>query len=150
MKVIEIYGKEYPCSKCQKPVNYGGVEGSDGKPITKDGKPFNHVFGKGSNKISVAVNAGTTDIHPCYKDLTQQQVDEALAGNTKTPTVAATPGIINPSTPVQEFKDTTNSVYHQLEDLAAKLSGDGATAKDKHITTMALLHDYWSFRLVTK
>ena len=66
MKIIDIYGKEYECSKCKAKVNYGAAS-KDGKtPVTKDGKPFNNKFGKESNKLSVAVNAGTTEIHPCY------------------------------------------------------------------------------------
>ena len=154
MKVIDIYGKEYKCSKCGNQVNYGGVEGPDGKSLTKDGKPFNNKFGKDSNKLSCAVDAGTVTIHGCYGDLVQRDYDVLIAGipSTVTQVPDTQPSVVqadrhNYSTnPISEFEILWNKAYQGLSGLAAKVCEEGATARDKHITLCGILHDYFQFR----
>ncbi len=149
MKVIDIYGKEYKCSKCGEQVNYGGVEGSDGKPLTKDGKPFNNKFGKDSNKLSCAVDAGTTDIHGCYGDLVQKEYHRITGAiyTTCSDEPVKTDDTHNFTTnPVSEFEILWNKAYQGLSGLASKVCEEGASAKDKHICLCGILHDYFQFR----
>ena len=147
MKVIDIYGKEYKCSKCGEQINYGGVEGPDGKTVTKDGRPFNGKFGKDSNKLSCAVDAGTTTIHGCYGDLVQKDYDVLIEN---TPSKVSTQPLIdthNYSTnPVGEFEILWNKAYQGLSGLAAKVCEEGASTTQKHITLCGILHDYFQFR----
>lgn len=144
MQIIDIYGKEYTCSKCDAKVNYGAAS-KDGKTaVTKDGKPFNNKWGKDSNKLSVAVNAGTTEIHPCYANLSIRDFDE-LTGEL--------PKRVEGPAETTDTVEGYDSFIKQVKTLYAKLyyeagvfCGEGATVKDKHITTMGLIHDYFSFR----
>ena len=142
MEIINIYGKEYTCSKCNKKVNYGQCS-EDGKtPVTKDKKPFNKKYGKESNVLSVAVNAGTVEIHPCYSALVVRDFDE-ITGVIKTGH-SLTDSIIHDDL-YDDFEDIVRQQYLKLNILSGKLCGEGATVKDKHITTMGLLHDYFSY-----
>jgi hypothetical protein len=149
MKIIDIYGKEYTCSKCDAKVNYGSVDDGSGKALTKDGKPFNQIFGKGSNKISVAVNTGTTEAHPCYAKLVAKQIAE----------VARPPPKEEPKTvendvwvtdPMGEFEILVKKAYDRLFIIAGRFCEEGASVKEKHITTMGLMHDYFAFRASKK
>lgn len=151
MKIIEIYGKEYECSKCQAKINYGTGSEDGVKSLTKDGLPFNKIFGKGSNKLSVAVEAGTTTEHPCYASLVKKDYDKVTS---KTTTVKdfgkEVMNSINSgnftTSPVSEFTTLCRTAYLQISVLAGELSAEGSTAKDKHIFTCGLLHDYFTFR----
>lgn len=137
MKVVEIYKKEYKCSKCGSDVQYGKVTDESGKIITKDGNSPNGKFGKESNVLSAAVDVGTDNLHPCYSDLVKRDFDK-FAG---TPQVDTS----NSRDTIGEFVDVANTAYMRLSVLAAKLNGGNATAKENHITTMALMHDYFSY-----
>ena len=145
MKVIDIYGKEYKCSKCGEQINYGGVEGPDGKTVTKDGRPFNGKFGKDSNKLSCAVDAGTIEIHGCYAALVQKDYDALIVNIPSKVTQVPDTGNFT-TNPVSEFEILWNSAYQGLSGLAAKVCEEGATARDKHITLCGILHDYFQFR----
>lgn len=148
MQIIEIYGKEYTCSKCNKQVNYGTCATDDGKAVTKDKKPYNNKFGKDSNKLSVAVNAGTKEIHPCYAanvirdfeeitgEIKQQQPVEQIHINPKNREI------------LDEFEGLVNDAYIKLYQMASRYNPDG-TAHDKKLTTFGLMHDFFNF-LATK
>jgi hypothetical protein len=146
MQIIGIYAKEYDCSKCNGKINYGQAS-KDGKtPVTKDGKPFNNKYGKESNVLSVAVNAGTTEIHPCYSSYAIKDYDELTGAIQAGPDVSLN-GMSNSEVEgYDEFIDIVKSLYVKLNYEAGKFCGEGAMAKDKHITTMGLIHDYFSFR----
>lgn len=140
MKVIEIYKKEYKCSKCGSGVQYGKVTDESGKIITKDGNSPNGKFGKESNVLSAAVNVGTDSLHLCYADLVKRDFDQ----------YATTPQVeskweTTKTDVIGKFVDEANEAYLRLSVLAAKLNGGNATAKENHITTMALMHDYFSY-----
>lgn len=140
MQIIDIYGKEYTCGKCKAKVNYGAAS-TDGKtPVTKNGKPFNNKFGKDSNKLSVAVNAGTRDIHPCYASYVKKDYD-SLTGDAQE---------AKGSTPltqdnIKDFEIEWNKAYQRLSGLASKVSPDPSTARDKHICLCGILHDYFNY-----
>jgi hypothetical protein len=140
MHIIEIYGKQYECSKCKGQVNYGAAS-EDGKtPLTKDGKPFNNKWGKESNKLSVAVNAGTVEIHPCYANLVEK--DYAALTGEKLEAKGSTP---LEQDNIQEFTILWNKVYQQCSILAAQVSDERTDALGKHITTCGIVHDYFSY-----
>lgn len=149
MQIIEIYSKEYECSKCHKKINYGGAS-KDGKTtLTKDGQPFNKVFGKGSNKISVAVDAGTKTEHPCYAALVKRDFDNALGvTQVERPVVNNMPDVSKnlwTSTDyTTQFLEEWNDIYVRAQPLIAKHCGEGASVKDKHIATCGLIHDYFN------
>jgi len=48
--------------------------------------------------------------------------------------------------PISEFTTLARKAYLQISVLAAELNAEGATAKDNHIFTAGLLHDYFMFR----
>ncbi len=45
-----------------------------------------------------------------------------------------------------DFTKIVKSTYEKLFYEAGVLCGEGATVKDKHITTMGLIHDYFNYR----
>lgn len=139
MKIVEIYKKEYKCSKCGSSVQYGKVTDDSGNIITKDGSSPNGKFGKESNVLSAAVNAGTETLHPCYGDLVKRDFDQYAAPQVESKWETPKTDTIG------EFTTVANEAYLRLSVLAAKLNGGNATAKENHITTMALMHDYFSY-----
>ena len=148
MKIIEIYGKEYTCSKCNAKVNYGTASNDGVKGLTKDGLPFNKVFGKGSNRISVAVDAGTKTEHGCYAKLVAKQISEIPEVSNTQPTPKQTvENDVWVTDPMGEFEILVAKAYTSLNIIAGKFCEDGASVKEKHITTMGLIHDYFYFRM---
>jgi hypothetical protein len=143
MNVIDIYTKkEYTCKKCNGQVYYGKVTSPEGKLITKDGNQPNGKFGKESNVLSAAVDVNNKEkFHGCYLSLVERQYDEAQGLKQTT-----TNTNIFTTSPDDEFEIIANKAYYKLNILASKFCGAEATVKDKHITTMGLMHDYFSFR----
>jgi len=151
MQIIEIYSKEYECSKCKQKINYGGAS-SDGKvTITKDGLPFNKVFGKGSNKISVAVDAGTKNQHGCFAAMVKKDYEAATGViQVERPVINNMPDVSKNKWPsradnTSEFLEKWDNIYTRAQPIIAKHCGEGATAKDKHIATCGLIHDYFNY-----
>jgi len=152
MQIIGIYSKEYECSKCKAKINYGSAS-QDGKvDITKDGLPFNKVFGKGSNKISVAVDAGTKTQHGCFAAMVKRDYDAATGvTQVERPIINNMPDASSNKWPTsvndtEEFLKKWDNIYIRSQPLISKHCGEGATAKDKHIATMALIHDYFAYQ----
>ena len=146
MNVIDIYTKkEYTCKKCGTQVYYGKVTRDDGTICTKDGQNPNGKFGKESNVLSAAVDVNNKEkFHECYLPLIEKQYNESnrLKAPLKQPDI-----IDNFSTnPDDEFEIIANRAYQKLYILASKFCGEGSNVKDKHITTMGLMHDYFQFR----
>jgi len=52
--------------------------------------------------------------------------------------------------PISGFTTIARAAYNQISVLAAELCEEGATARDKHICTCGLLHDYFSYRQTLK
>ena len=141
MQIIGIYSKEYECSKCKAKINYGGASVDGKEAITKDGQPFNKVFGKGSNKISVAVDAGTKTQHGCFAATGVIQVERPVVNGM--PDVSK--GNLTSRTDyTAEFLEEWNNIYVRAQPLIAKHCGEGASVKDKHIATCGLIHDYFN------
>ena len=149
MQIIEIYKKEYECSKCKAKINYGGASADGKEAITKDGQPFNKVFGKGSNKISVAVDAGTTTQHGCFAAMVKKDFDAATnVVQVERPVVNGMPdvskNIWTSKDYTTQFLEEWNDIYVRAQPLISKHCGEGASAKDKHIATCGLIHDYFN------
>jgi len=144
MKITNVYDKDYKCSKCDKTVQYGQVTDDKGKVITKDKKPFNNKYGKESNVLSAAVDKGTINLHACYASYVVKDFDELTGVIQSGPTLTEDDSVVVEG--YDGFIKTVKAVYIKLYYEAGKLCGEGATAKDKHITTMGLIHDYFSYR----
>jgi hypothetical protein len=146
MNVIDIYTKkEYTCKKCNGQVYYGKVTASDGTLVTKDGQNPNGKFGKESNVLSAAVDVNNKEkFHECYSSNVEKQYNEAM--KLKQPLVQQDTTNSFTTNPGDEFDVIANRAYQKLYILASKFCGADATAKDKHITTMGLMHDYFQFR----
>ena len=150
MQIIGIYSKEYECSKCKAKINYGGASRDGKEAITKDGQPFNKVFGRGSNKISVAVDAGTKTQHGCFAALVKKDYEAATGViQVERPVVNGMPdvskGLITNDNNKSEFLEIWNDIYIKSQPLIAKHCGPEATVKDKHIATCGLIHDYFQY-----
>ena len=144
MQILNVYKKDYKCSKCDSVVEYGQVADDKGVIITKDKKPFNNQYGKGSNVLSAAVDKGTNNLHPCYASYVLKDFDE-LTGIIQSGPLLTESIDVNVEG-YDGFISTVKNVYIKLYYESGKLCGEGATAKDKHITTMGLIHDYFSYR----
>jgi hypothetical protein len=151
MQIIGIYSKEYECSKCKAKINYGSASQDGNDTITKDGLPFNKVFGKGSNKISVAVDAGTKTQHGCFAAMVKRDYEAATGViQVERPVVNGMPdvskGLVSKSDYTTTFLEEWNDIYVRAQPLISKHCGEGATTKDKHIATCGLIHDYFNSR----
>tara|TARA_R110002167_G_scaffold64455_1_gene182229 strand:- start:2402 stop:2863 length:462 start_codon:yes stop_codon:yes gene_type:complete len=150
MQIIGIYSKEYECSKCKAKINYGGASVDGKEAITKDGQPFNKVFGKGSNKISVAVDAGTKTQHGCFAAMVKKDYEAATGViQVERPVVNGMPDVSKGNLTSRtdytaEFLEEWNNIYVRAQPLIAKHCGEGASVKDKHIATCGLIHDYFN------
>lgn len=148
IKIINIYDKDYTCSKCQKTVNYGQVAKDDGTIVTKDKKEPNGKYGKESNVLSAAVDKGTTNLHPCYGNLVVRDFDE-LTGELKPNEPVKQLQIQGMSqvteTNLNTFQKEVECAYVKLHSLATRLAPEGAISKEIHISTMGLMHDYFSW-----
>ena len=151
MQIIDVYNKEYTCSKCQGKVNYGKVADEKGNIVTKDKKPFNKKFGKESNALSAAVDLGTTNLHGCYGPNVIRDYDE-LTSVVKSIDMSEKQVDI-PIKPEHEellndFESLVNSAYVKLYNMAGRYNPNG-TAHDKKLTTFGLMHDFFNY-LATK
>jgi hypothetical protein len=89
MQIKDVYDKDYTCGKCSSAIQYGKVCDNDGNYVTEDGKPHNKKFGKEDNRLSGAVDKGTTNLHGCsaasvtakYNKLTQPSIGETAINN---------------------------------------------------------------------
>ena len=150
MNIIDIYDKEYKCSKCGDPVNYGKVADSKDNYITKDRKPNNKKYGKGSNVLSAAVNAGSTTLHPCYAELVERDYKE-LTSEPEPKETALKQGELNykidpkNKESLDEFNKIVSDAYIILHAMATRFAPEGAIAREIHISTMGLMHDYFNF-----
>jgi hypothetical protein len=151
MQIIGIYSKEYECSKCKAKINYGGASVDGKEAITKDGQPFNKVFGKGSNKISVAVDAGTKTQHGCFAAMVKKDFDAATnVVQVERPVVNGMPDVSKNKWPesandTEEFLKKWDNIYIRAQPLISKHCGPEASVKDKHIATCGLIHDYFHY-----
>ncbi len=150
MNNIDIYDKEYKCSKCGDPVNYGKVADSKDNYITKDRKPNNKKYGKESNVLSAAVDAGSTTLHKCYADLVERDYRE-LTSTPEPKEAALKPGELNVKIDpknkesLDEFEKVVNDAYLRLHQIATRFAPEGAITREIHISTMGLMHNYFSF-----
>ena len=153
MEIQSVYTKkEYVCNKCNQKIYYAKIADDSGDTVTKDGRKPNGKYGKESNTLSAAVNVSDrSKFHECYKNLVEKQYEEALQkkgtpekeiNNLNMPTFQN--GKVE--TDVGEFITIADNAYQKIFVLSSKLCEPGATVKDKHITTMGLLHDYFDFR----
>jgi hypothetical protein len=153
MEIQSVYTKkEYVCNKCNQKIYYAKIADELGDVVTKDGRQPNGKYGKESNTLSAAVNVSDRNkFHECYKEFAEKQYNEALLkkgtpekviNNLNMPTFKD--GKIE--TDVGEFITIADNAYQKIFILSSKLCESGATVKDKHITTMGLLHDYFDFR----
>ena len=146
MNVIDIYTKkDYTCKKCGTQVYYGKVTAPDGTLVTKDGQNPNGKFGKESNVLSAAVDVNNKEkFHECYSNFVEKQYNEAM--KLKQPLKQPDTSNSFTTSPDDEFENIANRAYQKLYILASKFCGADANVKDKHITTMGLMHDYFQFR----
>lgn len=153
MEIQSVYTKkEYVCNKCNQKIYYAKIADELGDVVTKDGRKPNGKYGKESNTLSAAVGVeDKSKFHECYKSLVEKQYNEALLkkgtpekiiNNLNMPTFKD--GKVE--TDVGEFITIADNAYQKIFVLSSKLCEPGATVKDKHITTMGLLHDYFDFR----
>ena len=148
MQIVEIYAKEYTCSKCDKAVNYGKVADDKGTLITKDKKAPNGKYGKESNVLSAAVDAGTTNLHPCYASNVVRDFDELTATKKPSePLPQMTVQNVSADTEanLKEFDNEVRCAYVKLHGLAKQLAPEGSLDREIHISTMGLMHDYFNF-----
>lgn len=143
MKFKDVYNKEYKCSKCNDVIYYAKITDENGTVITKDGNAPNGLFGKAANTLSASVNADKKELHGCYLSLVQKQYQDAIGLQANRPETSSLS--TSTSTSFDEFTTVANTAYMKLTVLASKFCGAGASAKDIHITTMGLMHDYFSF-----
>lgn len=150
MNIADVYTKKsYTCKKCDGQVYYAKVTDDQGKIVTEDGKLPNGKFGKESNVLSGAVDANDkTKFHECYLSNLQKKYQDAIGltkeeiPNLKMPTFQD--GLVGK--PDDVFEELANNAYLKLSILASKFCGAGATAKEVHITTMGLMHDYFQWK----
>ncbi len=91
MQIKDVYSKEYTC-RCGKKVQYGKVTDNDGNFITEDGQAPNGKLGKDDNRLSAAVDVGTTNLHGCnaknvtdkYNRLSQPSLGDGAINSGKT------------------------------------------------------------------
>lgn len=149
MNVTDVYiKKQYTCKKCNGQVYYGKVTDDQGKIVTEDGAVPNGKFGKESNVLSGAVDANDkTKFHECYLSNLQQKYRDAT---NKPREFKITPNLLttNSNTVVDDFISEANNFYMRNGPTAAKFCGAGATSKDQHITSMGMMHDYFTYRLI--
>ena len=147
MQIVGIYNKNYKCSKCGKDIQYGKVTDKEGKLVTKDRKPSNNKYGKESNVLSVAVNLDGK-IHPCYADLVKRDYEELTS-----PLPAVGQKVVQSELPISsankesldEFEKVVSDAYIKLYQIATRFAPDGAMTREIHISTMGLMHDYFSY-----
>jgi hypothetical protein len=94
LQIVDVYDKDYTCGKCNSTIQYAKIKDNDGNYVTEDGKPHNKKFGKDDNRLSGAVDKGTTNLHGCsskgvvdkYNRLTQGSIAEQAinSGNPQT------------------------------------------------------------------
>lgn len=148
VQIKDVYDKDYTCSKCQESVNYGKVYDDKGNLVTKDKKPFNKKFGKESNALSAAVNKGTTSLHHCYASNVVREYEE-LTGEVKNAEPRPQLEIQNMPESTErhlnEFQNEVECAYLKLHALATRFAPSGALDREIHISTMGLMHDYFSF-----
>ena len=153
MEIESVYTKkEYVCNKCNQKIYYAKIADEAGDIVTKDGRKPNGKYGKESNTLSVAVNVSKkSEFHECYKEFAEKKYAEAILlkgepekiiNNFSMPTFQNS----KQGDDVEEFISVANNAYQKIYVLSSKLCGGGATAKDIHITTMGLIHDYFDFR----
>ncbi len=152
MEILDVYTKkEYTCKKCNGQIYYAKLKAPDGTMVTKDGQQPNGKYGKESNTLSAAVDVNNKEkFHECYKSFAEKAYAEALTkvgspkpevNNLRMPTFHN--GVVQSTT--GEFEDIANDAYQRLFILASKFCGEGANVREKHITTMGLMHDYFQW-----
>lgn len=145
MQILDIYNKEYECSKCHKTVNYGKVATDKGEVVTKDKKAPNGKFGKESNVLSAAVDKGTTNLHACYASNVVRDFDE-LTTIPQEPKQMVVQGMSKETEEnLESFTNEVRCAYVKLYGLAKDFAPNGALEREIHISTMGLMHDYFSF-----
>ena len=148
MQIKDIYDRDYTCSKCNGTVNYGKVYDDKDNLVTKDKKPFNKQFGKASNALSAAVDKGTTKLHPCYASNVVRDFDE-LTGEVKPsepiPQMQVQGMSAETEKNLKAFENEVGCAYVKLHGIAKRFAPKDALDREIHITTMGLMHDYFSF-----
>lgn len=128
MKVVNVYTKkEYKCSKCSAVIFYGKITDDQGNLYTTDGHQPNGKFGKESNIVSGAVDAGTSKLHGCTKHYVEEAI--AKAQPTNTTTQQATTNNIDFANFMPEFVNVTELTL--WNDLVAKCAEYAILAQKK-------------------
>ena len=152
MQILDVYKKAYKCRECDADVYYAKVADDGGKIFTTDGKDPNGKYGRDSNCVSVQVDVSKEDtIHKCFTIKAKQLVEEAeekridpkSKPKTEFANIKIKPEIAES---LKEFDELVCNAYHVLYDIAGR-GRPGADSTSLHITTMGLMHDYFSFRL---
>ena len=88
-----------------------------------------------------------TKLHECYlSNLEEQYKDATTKPQEERPIVNNMPDVENDSLRARDiasFLSEWDDIYVRAQPLISKHCGPSATAKDKHIATCGLIHDYF-------
>ena len=155
IKTIDPYTKKaYVCNTCSKEVYYAKVVEEDGTLLTKDGKAPNGKFGKDSNVLSCAVDINNKEnVHSCYYNKVVEDIAAAKAKKGNPDAAPSNHNIVQYNltdevrAELKEFDEMVSNAYIVLYDIAGRGNPSG-NHKDKHIGTMGLMHDYFTWKLI--
>jgi len=152
MNLIDVYTKKsYTCRKCGVETVYAKVADDSGKVYTTDGEKPNGKFGKESNILSVPVDQkDVSTIHGCAQDRVTASIREAEqvrdGGSAHNFSVEINEQL---KAELDVFDKIVSNAYIKLYDIASR-GNPNADHLSKHIGTMGLMHDYFTFRLTNK